>query len=333
MRGPLLVRRAILARRSRRTRHARTHTHSGVSRDIPRALAARPTIENTKRMVNTVPSVADSAVRLNADRMALVELDPDHPGFCDEEYRKRRNQIAQVAIDHQPGEPVPDAPYTEQEHALWSQICKELLPVHRKFACEEYLAAWDSVNLPTHRIPQLAEVSKAVGALTGFRLEPVSGLIQPKSFFSALYHNIFLATQYIRHHSTPDYTPEPDVVHELIGHVGQLACPRFAALNRRFGEVARSIECEDRLTKLSRVYWFTIEYGLLYEDGTAKAYGAGLLSSFGELEHFHQVDIEPFDLKRIEEEDYDVTQFQKRLFCARSVDEVIEGLGEYLEKV
>lgn len=284
-------------------------------------------------MASSVPNLADSTVRLSKERRALVELDPDHPGFNDPEYRNRRNQIAQIAIDHTPGDPVPDAPYTDQEHALWSDICKQLLPLHRTMACEEYLAAWDAVNLPTDRIPQLSEVSKAVGALTGFRLEPVSGLIQPKSFFSNLYHNVFLATQYIRHHSTPDYTPEPDVVHELIGHVGQLACPRFAKLNRRFGEVARSLECEDRLTKLSRVYWFTIEYGLLYEDDQPKAYGAGLLSSFGELEHLKNVEIAPFDIKRIEAEDYDVTQFQKILFCARSVDQVIDDLGDYLEQV
>lgn len=284
-------------------------------------------------MVTSVPTLADSTVRLSEERLALVELAPDHPGFNDEAYRNRRNQIAQIAIDHVPGSPVPDAPYTQPEHALWQQICEQLLPLHRSLACEEYLAAWDAVALPTDRIPQLAEVSKAVGALTGFRLEPVSGLIQPKSFFSALFDDVFLATQYIRHHSTPDYTPEPDVVHELIGHVGQLACPRFAKLNRRFGEVARTLDCEDRLTKLSRVYWFTIEYGLLYENGQPKAYGAGLLSSFGELEHFKNVEIVPFDIKAIEAEDYDVTQFQKKLFCAQSVGQVIEDLGAYLQQV
>src|SRR2546423_7546291 len=172
-------------------------------------------------------------------RQQIVELDQDHPGFRDAAYRARRNEIAYIARNYRPGARVPDAPYTEAEHKLWRDIRTALSDAHAAHACAEYLAAARRLALPRERIPQLAEVSARVEAISGFRLEPVAGLVEPRVFLESLAAGVFLCAQYIRHHSTPHYTPEPDVVHELLGHAVWLASARIAELNRLFGEAVR----------------------------------------------------------------------------------------------
>lgn len=264
------------------------------------------------------------------DRRAVVRLAPDHPGFRDAAYRARRNRIARLALGHRPGEPPPEAPYTTEEHAVWRTIREALGPRHSQYACAEYLACLGRLDLPRERIPQLAEVSARIEALSGFRLEPVAGLVAPRVFLEALAGGVFLCTQYIRHHSTPHYTPEPDVVHELIGHGVTLASPRLAELNRLVGEAVRRTAAGEALERLSRVYWHTIEFGVLREDGRVKAYGTGLLSSAGELEAMHRAELRPLDLRAASRQTYDPTAFQPVLFCADSFDRMYATLREFL---
>jgi len=264
------------------------------------------------------------------DRNSLVKLDPDHPGFRDKEYRARRNAIAQIAMSYQPGSPIPSAPYTELEHGVWKTIWEALGPAHREHACAEYLACLDRLAFDADRIPQLDEVSRKVAAISGFRLEPVAGLVEPRVFLESLARGVFLSTQYIRHHSTPLYTPEPDVAHEIIGHAVTLASKRLAELNRLFGEAVSRTFVADDLDRLARIYWFTIEFGVLREDGKIKAYGTGLLSSAGELAEMHKAELRPLNLEAAAEHDYDPTHFQSVLFCADSFDEMHETLREFL---
>ncbi len=265
-----------------------------------------------------------------ADRKNIVQLNPDHPGFRDRDYRARRNQIAQLAMDYRPGDPIPEAPYTTEEHQVWQTIWRALGPAHQRNACAEYLEALTRLNFSDDRIPQLGEVNARVHAISGFRLEPVAGLVQPRVFLENLASGIFLCTQYIRHHSTPMYTPEPDVVHEIVGHGVTLACPRLAELNRLFGEAIKRTTSAEELERLSRVYWFTIEFGVLRENGMVKAYGTGLLSSAGELEEMHEAELRPLDPEAAARENYDPTHFQPVLFCAESFDEMYEMLREFL---
>ena len=295
---------------------------------------ARPVAAETDE--GATVDMKDEDARIDAkgfgasERNSIVRLDPDHPGFRDADYRARRNQIARIALAHEPGAPVADAPYTSEEHALWQTIRDALAPAHRRHACAEYLEAARRLDLPRERIPQLGEVSEKVRAISGFRLEPVAGLVAPRVFLESLADGVFLCTQYIRHHSTPLYTPEPDVVHELLGHALTLASPRLAELNRLFGQAVRRTSSPRELERLSRVYWFTIEFGVVREDDEVKAYGTGLLSSAGELEAMRAARLREFDLEEAMRADYDPTHFQPALFCADSFDAMHAELKRFL---
>lgn len=269
-------------------------------------------------------------VLLDHVEVRIVNLDPDHPGFRDAEYRARRNAIAQIATNYRPGQPIPPAPYTELEHEVWKTIWQALGSAHREHACAEYLDSLDKLNLDSERIPQLDEVSRKVEALSGFRLEPVAGLVEPRIFLESLARGVFLCTQYIRHHSTPLYTPEPDVAHELIGHAVTLASPRLAEINRLFGEAVKRTRSDSELDRLARVYWFTIEFGVLRENGSLKAYGTGLLSSAGELVEMHKAELRPLDLEAAANHVYDPTHYQSILFCAESFTAMEASLREFL---
>ena len=264
------------------------------------------------------------------DHVAIVPLDPDHPGFRDHEYRARRNAIAEIAMTYTPGSRIPAAPYTELEHGVWKTIWQALGPAHREHACAEYLGCVDRLAFDADRIPQLDEVSRKVEAISGFRLEPVAGLVEPRVFLESLARGVFLSTQYIRHHSTPLYTPEPDVAHEIIGHAVTLASTRLAELNRLFGEAVTRTKDAAELDRLARVYWFTIEFGVLRENGRIKAYGTGLLSSAGELSEMHKAELRPLDLDAAANHVYDPTHYQAELFCADSFDEMYETLRKFL---
>ena len=286
--------------------------------------AADPRIDDT--------TTANSTLRVSRDRQILVDLDPEHPGFRDLDYRARRDTIARLAVEHVPGTTPLDAPYTAPEHGVWSTICRELEPVHARRACQQYLDSLPRLELDRESIPQLAAVSRRLQSLTGFRLEPVGGLVHPRVFLTSLGDGVFLSTQYIRHHSSPLYTPEPDVVHELIGHAGTLASEPLCELNRLVGEAAARTDSDEALARLGQVYWYTIEFGVVREGGDVRACGAGLLSSAGELDAVATTELWPFDLDRMERTPYDVTRYQPGLFCADSMEQLVGELGAYLRE-
>jgi phenylalanine-4-hydroxylase len=291
---------------------------------LPEQKLSRSIHEQMTKPLAVAASSAHEGERL------LVQLDPDHPGFRDQEYRARRNAIAQIALDYEPGSPIPDAPYTEAEHQLWQIICDTLRPRHRSHACAEYLACVERLALPRARIPQLREVSAKVEALSGFRLEPVGGLVEPRVFLESLANGVFLSTQYIRHHSTPLYTPEPDVVHELLGHAVLLASEHVAELNRLVGAAVKRTRAAEDLERLARVYWYTVEFGVVREAGEVKAYGTGLVSSAGELEAMQRAELRPLDLEAASRQEFDPTDYQPVLFCADSFESMYETLRDYL---
>lgn len=263
----------------------------------------------------------------------LVQLSPDHPGFQDEIYRRRRNEIAALALAYRPSDPVPDVHYSEVEHRVWRGIWDRLAPLHETCACRAYREAARRVRLDRKRIPQLAEVNAVIRPILGFRMLPVAGLVSARTFLEYLGRDVFLSTQYMRHHSRPLYTPEPDVVHELVGHAATFASPEFVALNRAFGRAADHAREEDARRRIDRLYWFTMEFGVVEEGSGAKAVGAGLLSSFGELGRFESgAELVPFDVDEIVETSYDPTSYQARLFVAPSFEKLALDVIARLER-
>jgi phenylalanine-4-hydroxylase len=261
--------------------------------------------------------------------LATFELPADHPGFSDPEYRSRRERIAAVGAAYRPGDPVPDVAYTREEDEVWRTVSCELAVKHYSRACREYLTAAARLHLPDDRVPQLREVDERVHRLTGFHLRPVPGLVPTRDFYGALAERTFLSTQYVRHHSVPFYTPEPDLVHEIIGHANMLASDSLARLYAEAGAASRRTSSPEALEFFSRVFWFTLEFGVVEEAGGLKAYGAGLLSSYGELDVFRQADIRDWDLVAMGTRDYDITHYQPVLFAARSYDRLAHDLGEF----
>jgi phenylalanine-4-hydroxylase len=260
----------------------------------------------------------------------LVQLDPDHPGFRDASYRARRNEIARLALRYGSGD-VPPVEYTGDEHATWRTVWRNLTPLHDRYACSEYLQAAEVMRLDREAVPQFADVNASLGATTGFALRPVAGLVGDRTFLGYLARDRFLATQYMRHPSRPLYTPEPDVVHELIGHAPTFCERSFARLNRAFGRAAERVDAET-LAQVARLYWYTLEFGVCRERGRLRAYGAGLLSSFGELGEFERrAELRDFDLAAMIATPYDPTDYQKVLFVAPGFGEMVESVCEWLD--
>ena len=258
-----------------------------------------------------------------------VVLGPDHPGFRDPAYRQRRNDLAALSVDWQPGDPVPRADYTVVEHEVWRVIARALEPLHHAHACRAFLEAKEELGLPTDRVPQLTEVSRRLHPVTGFDYHPVAGLAPLRDFYGSFADSVFHSTQYLRHPSQPLYTPEPDVVHEVVGHANQLACPELAAIYRLVGEAVARTESDDGLRLLSRIFWFSMEFGLVEEGGRPKAYGAGILSSCGETSTFLGADIRPLDVAEMAAVPYDITRFQPVLFAARSMTHLVDTLSAF----
>jgi phenylalanine-4-hydroxylase len=262
--------------------------------------------------------------------LELVQLDPDHPGFRDSVYRGRRNAIARAALDHRDGQPVPNIEYTDAEHAVWQTVWAHLSPLHERYACAEYLACAKQLALSRTRVPQLAEVNEALRP--HFRMSPVAGLVSERAFITRLADGVFLSTQYMRHPSMPLYTPEPDVIHELVGHAATLAHPGFIDLNLAFGRAAQKATPE-RLRQIALVYWYTLEFGVVREGDALKVYGAGLLSSFGELGRFEtQSELRPLVLDEVAKTHYDPTAYQSRLFVAESFSRMHDDVRAWLER-
>jgi phenylalanine-4-hydroxylase len=264
---------------------------------------------------------------------ALVELDADHPGFHDPSYRRRRNEIAHAALTWEYGDPVPVISYTEEEQAVWREVWRNLEPLHACYACREYLDAAAGVSLSRETIPQLAAVNGVIEPHYGFRMVPVAGLVTAGAFLRELGRGVFLSTQYMRHHSVPLYTPEPDVVHELIGHAATFVHPDFARLTRAFGRAAQAARTEEDVERIGRVYWYTLEFGVVREEGRLRVFGAGLLSSFGELGRFETDEpLTEFDVDMVAATPYDPTHYQNRLFVAPSFVRMTRDVLAWLDR-
>jgi len=275
-----------------------------------------------------------------ADRVLSygAELDSDHPGFTDPVYRDRRRECADIAINYLHGQPLPNVEYTKEEIDTWNTVFTELTKLYPTHACRELNFVLplliENCNYKLGTIPQLRDVSKFLKECTGFTLRPVAGLLSPRDFLAGLAFRVFHSTQYIRHGKNPMYTPEPDVVHELIGHVPLFSDPSFAQFSQEIGLASLGAP-DEWIEKLSTLYWFTVEFGVCRQNGELRAYGAGLLSSFGELQYCltDKPTLKGFDPETISTTPYPITKYQPQYFVADSFEDAKNKVRQWASKI
>ena len=278
---------------------------------------------------------------------AGIDLEADHPGFLDPLYRARREELAAFSKAHKWDEPIARIDYTDNEVHCWRVVWDRMESLWQTYACKEYLESLDlmkkNCNYSRDEIPQQADICAFLESRTNFKLRPVSGLLSSRDFLNGLAFRTFFCTQYIRHHSKPLYTPEPDICHELLGHMPMFANRDFCDFSQEIGLASLGASDED-IEKLARCYWFSVEFGLCKEAGAlgedqVKAYGAGLLSSFGELEYacdlasVERPVVRPWDPNVAALQDFPITTYQPTYFLADSLQDAKVKMRSYCEEL
>lgn len=177
----------------------------------------------------------------------------------------------------------------------------------------------------------MARLDRALWDRSGFRLQPVSGLVPPEAFFACLAQRRFPTTLYVRDLTHHAYTPEPDLIHEVLGHVVSLTHPRIAELYHHFGAAAEARP--ERLAELERVFWHALEFGAVESEAGPKGLGAGLLSSSGELAQIEAVAHGPWDVERMARTPFVTTEQQPSLFLAEGFDAGVDAVHAWLDEV
>ncbi len=220
--------------------------------------------------------------------------------------------------------------YSEEEHGTWKLLLDRQKSLIHGRACDEFIAGLSRVSFPETHIPRLKDISDIIESHTGWRLIRVDGLVHPRDFFKLLAKKIFPSTDFIRKRSELDYTPAPDMFHDLFGHTPLLTDPEFTEFFEAFGKVG--VNAFERFPDenhpihqmLPRLYWFTVEFGLVQTLNGVRAYGSGSVSSPQELEYCvtDQCRKHPFKVDEVAERLYDIWHLQEDVFVIESFNDL-----------
>ncbi len=216
--------------------------------------------------------------------------------------------------------------YTDEENLMWHDLITTQLSRLEGRACNEYIRALDLMEFPVDTVPQLPEVSAILMEHTGWSVAPVPALIPFTDFFNLLANKQFPAATFIRNRDEMIYLREPDIFHEVFGHTPLLTDPRFAAFSEAYGLAGLAADPSDH-AMLARLFWFTVEFGLINTPEGMRSYGAGIVSSPGEL--VYALDTDKAERKRLDPVDalrtpYRIDIFQPIYFTINSFDELYD---------
>lgn len=214
--------------------------------------------------------------------------------------------------------------YSDEEQAVWRLLVEHQTALARRYACREFLEGLETLGIGD-TIPNFAAVNARLEALTGWRLVGVPGLIPDAAFYDHLAHRRFPVTVWIRKREEIDYLVEPDLFHDFFGHVPLLSNPVFADYMQDYGR--RGVEAGPNVHLLARLYWFTVEFGLIRTAEGLKAYGAGILSSAAEVKHAIEgkdVDRPPFDAAQVMHRPYEIDRLQSTYFVIDDFRQLME---------
>ncbi len=262
-------------------------------------------------------SPADDAPKSAYERAAIDGSDP---------------RCIPKSLDGEPpvGDEIEYPDYSASDQDIWRTLYERQMRLLPGRAAKSYLDGVDVLCMSPERIPALRDLSAALERAAGWKVARIPGLLHERDFFGLLSRRIFPSTDYIRGVEEIDYTPAPDLFHDMFGHMPMLADPDFADFYQRFGLAALNATGQDRIS-LERLHWFTVEFGLIDQKIGRRVYGAGILSSKEELAHALSdgATVHPFDPSRITAQDYEVWHLQDVLFVVRSFAQLDQGFKDW----
>ncbi len=280
-------------------------------------------------MLNETSTLIEYGAPIDAQTMVTppdvteLELEPGHPGLGDEVYIRRRKELFALCRKHRLqrlGPPIIE--YNAEETRIWREVSPKLDELHQKYASQIYLKAKRDLAITQEEIPQLRLLSERLRRETQMHLVPAEGALPYRTFYEYIADRGFPVTQFLRHGSHPEFTPEPDMIHDCLGHVPPLMNRDYAELLTLIGKAVAATNRGEQVLSLKRFSWFSIEFGLIQEAGEVKVFGAGILSSTGEIPYSlfsPEVTRRPFVTDVVINTDYDPSHMQNKLFIAPSL--------------
>ena len=225
--------------------------------------------------------------------------------------------------------------YTAADHEVWQILYARRMEQLENTASRIFLDGAKLIGLAPSEIPNLDEVNRRLGLRTGWNAIPVGGFLPAKEFFASLSARRFPTTVTIRSRDSIDYVPEPDIFHDVFGHVPLHSDPAFADFLQKFGEAATMARTPDEVEMMARLFWFTIEFGLIDENSKPRIYGSGLISSSGDAANAlgPVCDRRPFTLDGVISQSFRIDQLQDTLFVVDAFDQLYEAVDAIMERM
>ena len=228
-----------------------------------------------------------------------------------------------------------DLDFSEDQHAVWADLYARQLPNVQQFACREYLDGFQVLGLPADRVPQLNELNAAITPRTGWRtVRTVVRYSDALPWYHHFAKRQFLITDYMRGRHEMDFTAEPDMFHDIFGQLPFTVLPEYTALQEMFAPVFLRATPEER-ENIKRLAWFSTEFGLIRECGALKIFGAGLISSFGEIQHVMagKTPVRPFTIENVIGYEKAIYNFNEVLFGIDSIEALKLELARYFDSL